>query len=843
VDAAGRRSFASPGYWYLLSLPLALIVWSGSGLALDDGNRTLEPDLDLSVGEPPVERPEIPQVSFRLQQGEPKIDAELDDPFWQEAQKFDLNIELYPTRLAEAAVPTEAMIGLTSTHVYVAFMAHDPDPSELRSAFKGRDSGRDDDYVALVIDPSGQAAKKLEFRVNPHGTVSDVFQDTVSDRYLYDWDTVWESAARITEFGYQVEMAIPLESLKFTGFESGGDKPGIAMVKRSYPRRVDRIMGYFFQYRLQDASRTDGAPVTPDADPNALGLLAAEPALRDTSEPVDGSKPANRRLRFTPHVIYHADEERDVGGEFKRVDDHNLFSAGFDLKYQPSSRHTLALTMNPNFTEVEEDIARENINNPFIPFKPEKRAFFQEIGEYFATMTRVVYTRNIIDPEVGFSYHNAGQGQSLGAFWVSDRQTEVIIPDNLVNDTVELLERSRSAAFHYQVPRGTQTLGVHGTYRSGSGYHNYLMGLDGLANLGIDDKLRFQVMYSDTQYPESFAADVCETDDCTQAPPPDDCPIGDCSFNASVLRADYTRPLSGHGLRFNYKHDGPESLYWINYYDVAPDFRADLGFVRQVDLRAANLAYGRKWYFNALAGDRGKSRIRLYGIGTHMRSHRSNDPLDTSFSVFGEFRGSYQTLVRLGYFDRERAVNRIDQSSLEVGDNAPLFDENYLQWYFEISPIPNLTINFDGRYGTLADPDNMVAGTMAEFEPRLIFNRGSLEVRAAGEFRDFDVDGGRLYREQFLTFTLIFRPSPKMTHRLFLRDDITRRDPTLWLATEPGKERESWFEYTLFYLVTKGWNLMTGFKLADEYDEVLSMSEVTDREYYLKLVCDFDFRP
>ena len=806
-------------FYVCVSTVIALAMCSVAN-AIEIEQKAPESDIGLAAESAPQEKDKVPTVNARIVSGAPVIDGKLDDEFWQQAARYSLDYELYPVRLDPPAQPTEAMIGLTPTHLYVAFVAHDPDPSLFRSAIKERDSSKDDDYVSIVIDPTAQGAKLYEFRVTPHGVLTDVLQDNISDRYLYDWDTDWQAAAKITEPGYVVEMAIPRWSLKLPRTPEGDLTPGLVILKRSYPRSIDSYMVTFFRYQLDKESIEQ--------------LLALEPdAAKEERD--------KKRLKLTPHIIYHPHDERGVGDEWERSDEHELHAAGFGLKYYLSNSSSLNLTVNPNFTEVEADIARDSINNPFIPFKPEKREFFQDVGEYFTTQMKAVYTRNIIEPEIGFSYLSSEGKGSVGAFWVNDRQTEVIMPDTFGSDTVELTDHSKSGAFHVQFPKGIQTIGLLGTYRSGESYHNTVLGVDGIFNLGIDDKLRYQLMFSNTDYPERFADDLCEEDDCTTAPPPEPCYIGDCPVNAYVLRANYEDTLRGHGLRINYKHDGPDSLYWVNYWDIAPDFRADLGFVRQVDLRAMNLAYGRKWYFKALKDDEGESRVRAYATAMHLRSHESNDKIDTSVGLWGEFRGSYQSLARAGYRVRERAVNRIDQGSLDVGDNAPLFDENYWQWYFQVAPLPNTTFHLDGRWGEMADADNMLPGDMRELKPKINIIRDRLEFMLSGTFRNFDVTGGELYKEQFLSLTLLFRQNEKLTHRFLYLDDLTERNLDLWVADEDRREKERTLEYTLLYKPTKDWKILTGVKFGDEYDSDLDETELTNREYYLKIEKDIHF--
>ena len=451
----------------------------------------------------------------------------------------------------------------------------------------------------------------------------------------------------------------------------------------------------------------------------------------------------------------------------------------------------------------------------------------------------ILYTRNIISPEYGASYLQTGTIHSSGVFFVRDELTEVIIPDTFGSDKVELDVANTSAAFRYQYSKDKKTIGLLSTYRSGEdGYHNAVAGVDGLINLGIDDKVRYQVMYSDTVYPQSFAEDLCETDGCTQPPPPPaPCTLGTCDTNAQVLRTNFGETLTGHGLRLSYRHDGPESLGWVNYFDVAPDFRADFGFARKVDIRVINAAYGRKWYVNALDDDGGKSRIRFYAIGNHHRSYDENNEIETGLTGLGEFRGSHQTVLRFAWRRRDIAVNRIDQSSLATGDNAPLFSENYWFWYYQVAPNVRWRFDLDGRIGKIADADNMVLGDMTELKPKIKYQLGAFEFSAAGVFREFQVDNDRLYKEKFLTYTLLYRKNKKISHRLLVLDDLTSQNISRpeWLdKSKDERESEESIEYTLTYESDNAWKLLVGFKLVYE-QENNSVEDLTDREIYIKL--------
>jgi len=441
----------------------------------------------------------------------------------------------------------------------------------------------------------------------------------------------------------------------------------------------------------------------------------------------------------------------------------------------------------------------------------------------------------VIQPEWGASYIGDAVYSSFGAFGVNDKETTVIVPDTFGSDEVELLETSKSGGMRYRYSRDKRSVGLIGTLRTADDYHNAVAGVDGLWDLGTDDKLRYQFLYSETEYPQRFAEDLCEEDGCTTDPVPEFCALGDCSTNAQVLRADFERPLSDYAYKLRYKHDGPDSLYWVTYEDYAPDFRADLGLQNSIDIRTLNLAYGRKWYVDTFSGDEGKSRLRGYLVYTHSRTHSDDEQVEDGIGIWGEFRGSYQSVFRVGKRLRERAVNRINQNSLAAGDNAPLFDEDYWQWYLETSPWANWTLNLDGRWGETADADNLVLGDMTEIKPKIAYQLDDWRFVLQTTFRDFDVDGSNLYSERFASFTSVYRQSNKASHRFIYLDDLTRQDTDRWLGSALDKEVEREFEYAFIYKPRKKVSLLTGVKAEYDYESDISDGDVTNREVYFKI--------
>ncbi|TRX55744.1 DUF5916 domain-containing protein [Thalassomonas sp. M1454] len=757
----------------------------------------------------------IKALELRVLESPPTIDGNLTDKFWASSSILSIDLEMYPERFAKAKVATDALIGVTQTHVYFAFNAYDNDLSKLRTAVRDEDGVKDDDYVSVVIDPTGNLRRKYEFRVNPSGSKSDVLQNTVSDRYIYDWDTSWEAAAQITEKGWLVEMAIPIDSLKQPSVDGDEKNQWAVILKRSYPRQIDRTMGGIYL-------------ITP---PNP----AAKERIVTTNEQGQVEEDVTQNLELHPYAIWHPAEKRKYKASFEQDEEIEETEAGMDLSLTIDSATKISATINPNFTEVEADIARDSINNPFNVFQPEKRRFFQEDMDLYSTLMPLVYTRNIINPDLGVSVSHETKESASGSFWARDTDTEVIMPDNLGSEKVEITGlENESMAARYVTAGGGSAYGVLGTVRTADDYKNGVIAFDSLVNLGIDDKLRYQVMFSQTEYPINFAQDLCDGDDCLDITENDNCELGYCDTNTSVLRAPTDETLEDYAIQVKYKHTGPKSLFWANYFDVGKDFRADLGFVKRTDYKLYNIAYGRNWYFETLSGDGGKSRGRVYLVATQVESQKG-EKIETGYDLWAEFRGSYQTVFRPGFRIKERAVNRIQQNTLDLKANAPKFDEQYFQWYLETSPFPAWTFNLDGKYGEIADAENIVLGDMQELKPRIRYQIGDFNFSVQHTYRNFDYEDSMLYKENFSTYTVNWRPDDKRVLRFLVKYDDTDRDINRWRGDELSFEREVEAELTYSLEYSKNLTLLSGLKYTREKDNEIGDDFTSKREIYLRM--------
>src|SRR5262249_57764517 len=83
------------------------------------------------------------------------------------------------------------------------------------------------------------------------------------------------------------------------------------------------------------------------------------------------------------------------------VDDPVKPHVGVDLKFVPSADNAIDLTVKPDFSQVEADVAQISANERFALFYPEKRPFFLEGVDLFQTPIQAVYTRTITAPDWG----------------------------------------------------------------------------------------------------------------------------------------------------------------------------------------------------------------------------------------------------------------------------------------------------------------------------------------------------------------------------------------------------------------------------------------------------------
>ena len=163
------------------------------------------PALAQSIGD------DIPRIDHS-----PKIDGILSVGEWDNATAINLNIETEPGYNTVAEVSTKAFLMEDGDVLYVAFVAEDNDIDQVRAFFRDRDGIWRDDRVGVVLDTFNDERRAYEFFVNPFGVQADRIYDDVNRNRDDSWNAIWQSAGKLNDKGYIVEMAIPFKQLRFS---------------------------------------------------------------------------------------------------------------------------------------------------------------------------------------------------------------------------------------------------------------------------------------------------------------------------------------------------------------------------------------------------------------------------------------------------------------------------------------------------------------------------------------------------------------------------------------------------------------------------------------------------
>jgi hypothetical protein len=305
----------------------------------------------------------------------PAIDGRLDDEAWQ-GPPLALAEWLTYNPMSGGKLPqqTEVRAAYDSRNLYFAFRCQDPEPAKVRGTLSRRDDLWNDDWVGLSLDGVGNGQMSYDMFVNALGVQGDILTTpSAGENTAVDW--IWETAGRRTDTGYEVELRLPLTSIRFV---SGAEvRMGVM-----FWRRVSRL----------------GVSVSWPELPPGRSVMEQHAVLllRDVERPltldvIPSLTYSHRQARATPESFGPADSDPD---------------AGVSVKYGVTSSVTAEATLNPDFSQVESDAFQVAVNQRFPLFFTEKRPFFMEgLGTFElagaggdAIMRTAVHTRRIVDP-------------------------------------------------------------------------------------------------------------------------------------------------------------------------------------------------------------------------------------------------------------------------------------------------------------------------------------------------------------------------------------------------------------------------------------------------------------
>ncbi|MDQ1348707.1 MAG: hypothetical protein QG573_2083 [Acidobacteriota bacterium] len=655
-----------------------------------------------------------------------EIDGLLDEPIWQEAEVVALAYETQPGENSPAPVATTCRLLYDSERLYVGCTAEDPDPAAIRARFTDRDQAYDGDFVGVRLDPFLDRRRAFEFYVNPLGVQMDLFRDDLAaerrggeDSEDTSWDAIWDSAGRITAQGYEVELAIPFSSLRFP---PGGAAQtwGIGFA-RVQPRR-DRL-----ELASEPVERNRNCSVCQLS--TIAGFAGISPGRHLELDPT-----------LTVQQVARREEVPDGRLETEEID----VEPGLTVTWGVTPDIILSGTANPDFSQVEADALELDVNQQFAIFYPERRPFFLEGADIFTTPFQIVFTRNVADPDWGAKVTGKRGASAFGSFIAEDARTSLLIPGAERSALAELPGGSTDAVVRYRRDLGVNSaLGVVATSRAGSSgseasdYSNQVAGIDGLFRLGAVDSLRFQALGSRTEYP----AEIVEAYDQ---------PAGE---------------LSDHALYFSYNRDSRDWRLSAAYEDVGRDFRADLGFLPQVDRRYGKALAERTWW---AAPDARWIRFSL-GVDSALTDDQAGAPLERLNELWFIFRGRRESTFFTQVADRERTIGGIG------------FDELYVEGQASIRPSGSLELHLGWNVGDDVDLEQLRPADQLTLSPGLTWEPGRhLKAELEHRYQRLSVDEGWLFTAQLTELRLVWQFNLRSFARVILQHRDLARDPDLY---------------------------------------------------------------
>jgi hypothetical protein len=542
-----------------------------------------------------------------------KIDGELDEPAWRLAGKADNFAEHYPGDQTEPPVETEAFITYNNDNLYVAFVCYD-DPKIIRASFCDRERVHTDDNIALCIDTYGDAAWAYVLNVNPYGVQADaLWSANVGEDGGYDM--IWESAGKVTDSGYLIELAIPFSSMRFPDKEEQTWKIDFW---RNHPRENRR------QYSWAAYDRDD------TCWPCKWGTVTGIKNVQ-----------SGKGIEFLPSVIAYQSgaltENDNPNSPFENENPDGEFSLG--ASYAISSNITAEATFNPDFSQVESDAAQIDVNSTFALFYPEKRPFFQEGSDLFSTIFFAVYTRLINNPQLAGKMTGRINRTSFAYMIARDEDSPLILPAEESSDYF-LLGKSTSNIFRIRQTFGEDSrIGFLITDRRfDDGASGTLLSFDGAFRLSPKNMLHWQIICSHTG----------ELDDTSITPGLNDVYINDDRYTAGFDGESFWGYATYTGITHNTRNISID----LSFLERSPTYRADNGFQAKNNQRSIRLYSNYTFYIeNSLF-----TRITPgLGLGTekNFRGEKKEDFVNLELS------GSLQAAQTHTHFRYQRSSERL----------------------------------------------------------------------------------------------------------------------------------------------------------------------------------------
>ncbi|MBX7187889.1 MAG: carbohydrate binding family 9 domain-containing protein [Vicinamibacteria bacterium] len=407
-----------------------------------------------------------------------EVDGRLDDPAWSRAARLTDFSQYSPNDGRPAEQKTEILIFYSASAVHFGVRAEAP-LGTVRASLAQRDKLTAEDSITFLLSTFNDGRQAVSLTVNPLGVQQDGtlieglsaaatrggFSGMATGREAPDLapDFVFQSKGRLTEAGYEIELRLPFKSLRYQKAEI--QSWGLHVLRKSQssgyedswaPARRDAT-SFLAQGGVIEGMRELRPGLVLDLNPEFTGRVDGAPATQGGWQ-YDGQRP-------------------EIGG---------------NVRWGVTPNLSLNGTINPDFSQVEADASQIQYDPRNALFFDEKRPFFLDGLEQFATPNRLIYTRRISAPVTAAKLTGTLSGTSVGFLSAIDDSTTSRTGDthpifNLLRARRDIGKRSR--------------LGLVYTDKIDGDDYNRVLGLDGRIAIGDISSLDLQAAFSANRRP------------------------------------------------------------------------------------------------------------------------------------------------------------------------------------------------------------------------------------------------------------------------------------------------------------------------------------------------------
>ncbi len=469
------------------------------------------------------------------------LDGYISDDEINNSVKTSVDYEWEPGYNTPAKLKTEVYLSYTDTHMYAGIIAYG-DPENIRGQIRPRDQMEGDlneDIVFLRFDPFKDARSVFLLASNAYGSQIDLrARNAISDDERYDmtFNALYETKSRIFDNGYIIEFKIPFNSIP-------------------YPKGKDQIWGFnIMRFYTYEGKRTGNISDIYDRDnPCRICQISGRLIMNDVA--------FKRKVELLPYISGNIAGNRNPTLNDPIEYGKTTGEIGLGLQYDLGPSSSLELTINPDFSQVEADETKIDINSAYALQYPELRPYFSKGMDQLNFLDNAFYSRTINSPSVSSKITTMGEEARSILLSAIDQSSPYLIGGEDKSYIGEGGVSFINAFRHQRIINDGLKFGFFTTnrYYEGGGYGN-LFGIDGLITINKIWRVQFELIKNFNEEP---TADWIESDD---------------TFSNKTVELNGEK-FDGHA---NYIRISRQTENWNTYMfyrGISANYRADLGFV------------------------------------------------------------------------------------------------------------------------------------------------------------------------------------------------------------------------------------------------------------------------